>query len=169
MSRTRTVNESFTRTSARHVSSKVAADLERIRIGYGSPTVAEIDAYEGELVELLAAGYVQTVTYGYKRNGEWIVPTLKYETRIDGSLITDDRAGKIQRGADVSRASFTSYLSYSPAWWALTQAQRYAFKAKLPIQRTSGAEPTASGVWAVDKSYSHNGGGVNRSALRPTG
>lgn len=170
MTRSRTGSDTFTRTSARHVASKVAADLCRIQLGYGRPNDATIDDYEAELVELLAGGYVKRVTYGFKRNGKWIPPTLKYEARLDGTLVTDDRAGKIPRGCNVAGASFTSYLVYSSSWYALSQTERDAIKKTLPFQRSYGDEPTAgSGTWSADKSYSHNGGGMNRSALRPTG
>lgn len=169
MTRSRTASDTFTRTSALHIASKVAADLYRMQLSYRSPSDQTIDDYEAELVELLTGRYVQRVTYGFKRNGDWIPPTLKYEARSDGRLATDDRAGKIPRGCDVTGASFTSYLVYSSNWHGLAQAQKDAIKKALPFQRTYGDEPTAgSGAWGSDKTYSHNGGGVSRSALRPT-
>ena len=170
MTRSRTASDTFTRTSARHVASKVAADLYRIQLSYGAPSDTMIDAYEAELVELLAGAYVERVTYGFKRNGEWIPPTLRYEARLDGTLVTDDRAGKIPRGCTVAGASFASYLVHSSNWCALSQAEKDAVEKTLPFQRSYGDEPTAGcGTWGTDKSYSHHGGGVSRSALRPTG
>ena len=168
MTRSRTANETFSRTSAREVASKVAADLHRIQLGYGAPSDATIADYEAELVELLAGGYVDRVTYGFQRSGKWIPPTLEYEARLDGTLITDDRAGKIPRGCDVSGAHFTSYLRYSYKWTALSQSQKDAVKKSLPFQRTHAVEPgVGAGTWGTDMTYSHNGGGVRRSALRP--
>ena len=169
MSMTRTVStaSTFTKTSARHVASKVAADLRLIQLAYGDPDNDRIAAYEAELVELLAGGYVRRVTYGFRRNGSWAAPTLRYETRPDGTLTDDDRAGKIPRGCDVDGGSFGSYLCHSSKWDRLSTAEKSAINSKLPFQRSAGDEPgTLSGAWVTDKSYSHNGGGLSRSALR---
>ncbi|MCY3650421.1 MAG: hypothetical protein OXG40_11820 [Acidimicrobiaceae bacterium] len=170
MTQTLSTSSSFTKTSARHVASKVAADLYLVQLAYGQPTNAWITDYEAELVELLAGRFVESVTYGFKQAGLWIPPSLKYQARLDGTLTSDDRAGKIPRGCDVSGASFTSFLRYTAAWSNLTPAEKASVKAALPFQRTYGQEPaTKSGIWGSDKLYAHNGGGVNRSALRPTG
>ena len=32
-------------------------------------------------IELLKAGYLGTVTYGFRRDGNWIEPTLRYTAR----------------------------------------------------------------------------------------
>lgn len=169
MSMTRTLSETstFTKTSARHVASKVAADLRLVQLAYGDPDDERIAAYEAELVELLAGGYVRRVTYGFRRYGSWISPTLRYEALLDGTLIVDDRAGKIPRGCDVDGARFGSYLCHNSKWDRLSSAEKSAIERELPFQRSAGEEPgTLSGTWVTDKSYSHNGGGLSRSALR---
>jgi hypothetical protein len=67
----------FTHTHAVHLATKVAADLKRVQRLYGSPSDVAIAEYAGEMIALLKAGYLGTVTYGYRRDGDWIEPTLR--------------------------------------------------------------------------------------------
>jgi len=167
MTTTYTISETFTRSNARYVASKVAADLRLLQRFYGRPTDAEIDAYTDELAELLLGGYVQRVTYGFKRGSTWVV-ALRYEARLDGSLDADDRAGRVTPGIDITGASFYSYLVHSYAWELLDAAERARIEARLPVQRTSADEPSSSnGSWAQDRSYSAGGNGVRRASFRP--
>src|SRR6266540_2274825 len=167
MTTTYTISETFTRSNARYVASKVAADLRLLQRFYGRPTDAEIDAYTGELVELLVGGYVQRVTYGFKRGSTWVV-ALRYEARLDGTLDADDRAGRITPGINITGASWSSYLVYSYTWGLLDAAERARIKARLPVQRTGADEPSSSnGSWVQDRSYSAGGSGVRRASFRP--
>jgi hypothetical protein len=162
-----TISETFTRSNARYVASKVAADLRLLQRFYWRPTDTEIDDYTGELVELLLGGYIQRITYGFKRGGAWVV-ALRYEARLDGTLTTDDRAGRVIPGIDIAGASFYSYLVYSQAWDLLDPAERARIKARLPVQRTGADEPSSSnGAWVQDRSYSAAGSGVRRTSFRP--
>jgi len=148
------------------VASKVAADLRYMKALYGSPSPEWIQKYLDELVELLAGRYVKSVTYGFKRNGNWIA-AVKYVADFAGNLTADDRAGRLPYDANVSGLTATSYLDYTQAWFNLTPAQRAAIEQKLPFQRVGAAEPgVAGGYWEHDHSYSANGGGVRRSTLR---
>ena len=74
-----TVSEAttFTVTHARHMAAKVATDLKRLQRLYGGPSDASIADFENEVIELLKAGYLGTVTYGYRKDGSWIEPTLR--------------------------------------------------------------------------------------------
>ena len=69
---TTSTTASFTMTHAKYLSSKVAADLKRMQRFYGSPSDAWIADYEAELASLLKHGYLASVTYGYKRDGNFI-------------------------------------------------------------------------------------------------
>lgn len=164
-----TVSESttFTLTHAKHLASKVRTDLMRINGLYnGEPSISDIDAYEGEITALLHKGYLKRVTYGFKRNGKYISPTLKYEAaELLGEGI-DDRPGKIPIGADISGASFSSFLVYSSKWHDLSQSERNSFKNDLPVQRTNGEEPGITGYYSNDKVYSAAGQAMNRSVVR---
>ena len=116
---------------------------------------------------MLRDGYLGEVTYGYRRNGNWIL-ALRYVARGDGTLDADDRAGRVPRGVDVSGAEFYSYLTYSRAWDKLSWDERQAIKATLPVTRTPGTSPGATGgYWTTDRTYSSNGTGVARSTFRP--
>lgn len=168
MTTTVTLNETvtFTITHARHMAAKVATDLLRFQRFYGRPSNGEIDNYEAELVELLKGGYVDTVTYGLKRNGNWII-AVKYRATSGGDLVADDAPGKIRPGFDDSGAVFTSYLTYSSAWSHLTEDAKEKVRRRLPIRRSSGVEPgVEDGYWAEDLTYSAGGRALRRSIVR---
>ena len=159
---------SFTVTHAKHLAAKVATDLKRIQRFYPtSLSDVEIADYEQELINLLKAGYLERVTYGYKKDGEWIKPTLRYTAQelADSYYTTDDDPGKIRPGYAVSGAYFTSYLSYNSRWWRLSSEERHAFKQSLPFYRSSGDEPGANGYWQSDLTYTSGSRSLNRSHL----
>ena len=68
----------FTVVHARDMAAKVSTDLKRMQRLYGLPSDAAIAAYETEVVELLRRGYLGTAFYGFRRDGKWIEPTLRY-------------------------------------------------------------------------------------------
>ena len=167
MAGTTTRTATFTISNARYIASKVKTDLKLLQRIYGSPSDSGIEDFGEEAALLLRDGYLGTVTYGYRRNGNWIL-ALRYVAQSDGTLAQDDRAGKVIRGVNVIGASFHSYLTYSATWWDLTPTQRQAVKAKLPIKRQTADPPgTSGGYWSTDKSYSSKGTGVARSTFRP--
>lgn len=169
MTLTRTHSQSFTRTDARNVASKVAANLRYMKALYGSPSDGWIQEYHDELVELLAGGFVDSVTYGFKREENWVA-AVRYLVDLGGNLTADDHATKLPYDADVRGLTATSYLIRSQAWWDLSDAQRAVIEAKLPFKRVGAAEPgTAGGYWQEDDTYSSSGGGVRRSTLRRYG
>ena len=168
MSSSYTLSQTFTVTHARHMAAKVAADLKRLQRFYpGCLTDADIAAFEAEVVALLKEGYLGTVTYGFKRNGSWVEPTLRYNAAdLNGSSSTDDDPGRVRPGANTAGAVFHSYLSYSAAWNGLTSAQQEAFKATLPVSRAGAAEPGISGYLVPDRTYSAGGHALNRSTVK---
>lgn len=168
MSYTRTY--SWTRTNARELASKVAADLAYFRIFHGKPSEADAGNYEAELTEYLASGYLDYVIYGYRRDGNWVA-ALRYQARMDGTL-ADEGAGRLMSiiGSDTTNAVFHSFLVQNSAWSALTEVERQRFRDTLPFQRTTGTEPgTGFDYWDTDRSYSSGGGGVSRSVLKSYG
>jgi hypothetical protein len=157
----------FTITHARHIASRVATDLKRMQRFYKAPTDAGIASYETEVIEFLKAGYLGTVTYGFRRNDVWIEPTLRYTAHdLAGAAANDDDPGRIRANADISNAKFYSYLTYSAAWYALTAEQRQAFEATLPFRRGGAPEPGVSGYFTHDRTYSAGGHSLNRDSLR---
>jgi hypothetical protein len=164
---TATETKTFTLTHARHLAAKVAADLKRIQRLYGAPDDNWIAQLEGEATELLRQGYLGTVTYGFKRNGDWIEPTLRYTAHELASADTDDDPGRVRAGANVAGAVFYSYLTYSAAWDALSAVQHAAIKQQLPVQRTGASAPQVSGgYFADDKTYSSGGRALGRASVR---
>jgi hypothetical protein len=157
----------FTATHARHLASKVSADLKRMQRFYSQPTDTRIADYETELIELLKEGYLDTLTLGFKRDGNWIEPTLRYKARdLNGMQSGDDDPGKIRPSADVSGASFYSYATYTAKWDTLSSTEQDAFKKRMPFYRGGADEPGVSGYLESDRTYSSGGKALNRSAVR---
>ncbi|MGO0110802.1 HORMA-1 domain-containing protein [Pseudomonas putida] len=158
--------QTFTLTHAKHMAAKVAADLMRLQRLYGKPSTESITDYEKEVSILLKAGFLGTVTYGFKRDGKWIEPTLQYTASELSSNGADDTPGRVRPNADVTGANFASYLTYNAAWDRASQSERDAVKAQLPFSRNGADEPGVSGYLTSDRSYSSGGRALNRSTVR---
>nr|VFJ74896.1 MAG: hypothetical protein BECKFW1821C_GA0114237_10678 [Candidatus Kentron sp. FW] len=160
----------FTVTHARHLASKVATDLKRVQRFYGNPADSIIASYEEEAIELLKAGYLGAVAYGFKRNGYWIEPTLQYTAHeFAGIAANNDDPGKVRPGANTNGAGFSSFLTYSPAWYRLSRLEQEAFESHLPFRRTAGEEPGVLGYFSSDLTYSAGGRSLNRASVRSYG
>jgi hypothetical protein len=156
----------FTRTSAQHVASKVAADLQRLQSYYGMPTDEWLSMFRDELCELLVGGYVATVEYGFRREGRRVL-SLLYTVRVDGTL-ADEHAGGVPARVDISGARWFSFLSHSDAWWRLSENERERVQATLPFRRASGSAPEeGDGQWQEERSYASNGTGTRRRVFVP--
>lgn len=169
MSSSYTVSESrtFTVAHARNMAAKVAADLKRIQRFYGSPSDERIASFEAEVIELLKAGYLGDVTYGYRRDNRWVEPMVRYTAKdLAGEDGNGDDPGRIKPNANIDGASFYSYLNYSPAYHALTPAQKEAFDKSSPLQRGHAEQPGVNGYLVNDRTYSAGGKALDRSSLR---
>jgi len=157
----------FTLTHAKHMAAKVASDLKRLQRLYGQPSDANIANYETEVIELLKAGYLGTLTVGFYHQGLWIEPTLRYTARdLAGGAANDDDPGRIKPGANITGAAFYNYVTYSSAWNALTSAERDTFKKRMPFYRGNAPEPGINGYLADDHVYSSGGRALNRACVR---
>jgi hypothetical protein len=169
MSTSYTITEAgtFTITHARHMGTKVATDLKRMQRLYGQPSDSNIASYEAELVAFLKAGYLNEVTYGFRRDSAWIEPTLRYTSQdLAGNAANDDDPGRVRAGADISNAKFYSYMTYSAAHDAMNEDQRKAFEKTLPFTRGGAQEPGVSGYLIADRVYSAGGQALNRKSVR---
>ena len=165
MSYSYTRTESWSHTHARKVAGKVAADLRRLQQEYGQPSDSMIEEFLLELTILLTGGYVAEVSYGFDKYGTWIA-ALNYVADMSGNLDTNDRAGRIPRGTDVSDARFYSYLVFSDKWKTLSPAERLKIEAQLPFVREGAPAPSVgAGGWRSDKCYSSAGCGLRRGAV----
>jgi hypothetical protein len=157
----------FTLTHAKHMAAKVSTDLKRMQRLYGDPSDVSIANYETEVIELLKAGYLGTLTVGFRRNGLWIEPTLRYTARdLAGSAANDDDPGRIKLGADIIGAVFYNYLTYSSSWDNLTLAEKDTFKKRMPFYREGVSEPKINGYLVDDLTYSSGGRALNRASVR---
>jgi hypothetical protein len=157
----------FTVTHALHMAAKVSADLKRMQRLYGNPNDTDIASYEAEIIEFLKEGYLDTVTYGYRRDGNWIEPTLRYTAReLAGGVANDDDPGRVRPGANTANASFYSYMTYSTAYSNLTDVEKEAFRQRLPFRRGGAPEPSISGYLNNDRTYSSGGRALSRASVR---
>ena len=155
---TESQSTTFTVTHARHMAARVATDLKRIQRLYGQPDDDDIANYEAEVIELLKEGYLGIVTYGFRRGCKWIEPTVRYIVReLSGLAANDDDPGRVRPGADISGATFYSYLSYSRTWDLLSTADQDTFKQRLPFYRGGAPEPAVNGYLRADLTYSAGG------------
>lgn len=162
-----TESAAFTVTHAKRMAAKVAADLKRMQRFYGAPSDTKISEFETEVIELLKFGYLDTITYGFRRHGEWIPPTIKYTAKeLVAAAADDDDPGRVYPGADISGASFYSYLTYSATWKALPSEKQDAFERALPFYRNGAPEPSINGYLVPDKTYSAGGRALNRASVR---
>jgi hypothetical protein len=160
---TESTTGTFTLTHAKHMAAKVAADLKRMQRLYGAPSDATIVDLEAEIIALMQGGYLEVVTYGFKRADQFIVPTLRYTAKdLAGVTAASDDPGLISPRADVQGATFYSYLVYSHKWHQLPQSE----KAAWPHPRSGAPEPTVNGYLSPDKIYSAGGKALDRSSLR---
>jgi hypothetical protein len=162
-----TGTSTFTRSHARDIAQKIAADLRQMHHHYGQPSLDQVPKYIEEIVELLAEGYLYSFEDGWAdSNGQRIV-SVYYEVREDGTL-SDGRAGGVYAHADIRDATHFNYLKHSQKWNNLPQADRDAFEAKLPVKRVGMPEKTdGNGYWTTDRSYSSGGVGAQRRTYRP--
>lgn len=164
---TYTESSTFTLTHARHMAAKVAADLKRMQRFYDQPSDFWIAQFEAELIELLKEKVLDTVVYGFQRNGNWIPPTLRYTGKdLLGGAANDDDPGLIPARADISGASFYTFLTYNASWRARSAPEQAGIKSKLPFQRVDAATPGVHGYFADDRTYSAGGHALNRATVR---
>jgi hypothetical protein len=161
MTTTFTKTTTFTVTHARYLASKIASDLRQMKLFYCSPNDQQIDDYLAEAMTFLLGGYLESVSYGFRCAGEWVV-ALKYTAHTNGLITSDNPSGGVKPGIDISNASWYTFLTYSSAFQNLQPAEKEKVTAGLRIQRTDGVEPKATGVWTADKSYSNGGVGLQR-------
>lgn len=164
-------SQTFTRTHAKYLASKVVADLYQCAKLYSSPSVDEIADYEAELIEMLVGGYVLKYEFGFKKDGKRVV-TWEYTVNSAGDLIggaTDDGAGGVYARAKVAQASYFNFMTYSSKWSALTQSARTSVVSTLPFARSEGSAPDdGDGYWVNDRTYSNGGTSVGRRTFRPS-
>ena len=156
----------FTRTDARYLASKIAADMRQLRSLYGRPSEQQIEDLYEELTEMLAGSYVATFEAGFREDGKRVV-TVRYIVSSSGAA-SDDGAGGVYARADVSTASWFTFLSYSDAWWNLTEDARRGVRDSVPVDRTPGTEPTdGNGYWEAGRNYASGGTSTSRRGFRP--
>jgi len=164
---THTTSATFTVTHAKHLASKIAADLNACSRLHGKPSLTVVENYNEELVELLRYGYLSRYEFGFKKDDKRVL-SWSYEVTSDGNIATDERAGKMSAYVDLDGTSFFNYAWYSSKYHNLTSDQQAGFKDSHPVNRTSGDPPSDGvGSWSgTEKNYSAGGTGVFRRSFR---
>ena len=158
---TQTDTKTHTIAYARHVASKVAADLKRLQrfIGEDQPTDESINKFEKEAAILLYHGCLGEISYGYVReDGSWLY-ALKFWA-VDIQLQEGDDPKGIGP-QDIDETNFRSFLTYSARWQDLSEEQRNQIEQSSPIQRLSATAPHYND-WFTDRKYVTGNIGVQR-------
>src|SRR5690242_1007102 len=116
MSYSYTTTETFTRTHARRLAAKVAADMHQCQRFYGKPSDAEIATYQDELVALLHCGYVKSYEFGFKTAADRRVVSWYYTAGPAGDL-EGGRSGGLYATADIATARWFNFLTYTTEWF----------------------------------------------------
>jgi len=133
---------------------------------YGRPSEGDISNYYNELVEYMIHHYLSGVEYGFVRNNQRIV-SLKYTVQSGGGL-SDSHAGGVYARADISGASWFSFLTSNFNLSLASSDERERFYDKLPFRRQEGSAPSdGNGTWVVDRVYSADGRGTQRQMFKP--
>ncbi len=160
-----TDSKSFSITDAKKLASQVATDLKRVQRLYGEPSDDSINSFELELIQFLKDGFLIEVTYGFRRNGQWISPTLIYTAKELAGGINDD-PGKIHANADIKDSVFESFLIWNNAYSKMSPDQRKDFNGRVPFVRVDGNNSPINGYLSTDKSYSSGGVTLDRKIVR---
>jgi hypothetical protein len=167
------MTSSYTRTAtftiihARHLASKVAADMHLCAQYYGRPSEELIREFAEELAQYLNAGYVKEYEFGFSRDGKRVV-CWRYRVDSNGAVIADDRSGGVVPYVDISAAFFFNYLTRNSRFFELSASQQARFEAELPFQRVEGDPPSdGRGSWLSDRNYFSGGCGLSRETFRP--
>lgn len=167
MTGTYTTSETFTLTHAKYLASKVASDLLQMQAFYGSPSNERINQYIDELATLLVHGYLESVDYGFRKDNNWVIQT-SYSVKNGSISTTDDRSGSIYPGADVSGATWGSYLRKSSNYYHQAQSEKDRIEALMPFSRDNQDEPGYQpGRFVSDKYYYNGGVGLERKVFQP--
>ncbi|QEG35823.1 HORMA-1 domain-containing protein [Bythopirellula goksoeyrii] len=164
---TYTQSSTFTVTHAKHLASKIAADLNACSRLHGQPAISSVKSYNEELIELLRNGYLSRYEFGFKCDDKRVL-SWSYDITPAGNIETDDRAGKMSAYVDLSGTTFFNYVWYSGKYHGMNSDQQATFKGTHPINRTPG-DPPADGVgyWTgTEKNYSAGGTEVSRRSFR---
>jgi hypothetical protein len=164
MAYTTTINTTFTKTHAEHIASKIAADLYQLQRLYGSPSEKQISDYVIELINFLADGYLESVDYGFKKNGEWILAVSYKICETTGNL-RDDNSGRIPVGKDITGCAWGSYLRNNRKYYDLPGAQKDKILATIPIKRDHAPDPLSGSSGNHDKTYAAGGVEANRTVI----
>jgi hypothetical protein len=163
MYRTKTVTQ--TATQARRLASRIGSELLQVQALYRRPSSEVIEKFIVEAELYLAAGYLDTVRYGFERNG-LVIFELVYSATTANTI--DDKPGRIPVDLDLAGSEWFSFLKQNSAWWSLSSSQREAFRGNLPLQRTFGEEPSlAPGIYSSSsKTFSEETLGLRREIRR---
>ncbi len=163
---TRSLSETFTIADAKYLASRIAHGLTLLRVYCGQLTPQKVQDLALEAAILLRFGLLESVKYGYQRNGNWIY-AIGYSVNNLGQVESaNDEPSIIDLPTNLNGASWHSFLTrrHNPS---LSGEDLGQVEELLPIKRSNGTEPgSANGTWATDDSYSRNGVGLSRQQFR---
>jgi len=163
-----TLSDTFTRTHARKLASKVASDMHQCNRLYGrGPSDAEIQAYMDELVAMLSGAYLLAYEFGFQTGSERRVVSWQYQVTASGQL-EGGRSGGLYATADLNGTSMFNVLTPSTEWRILSPGDKAKVNAEHAVTRTIGDGPVdGTGYWATSREYAAGGVSITRREFRP--
>lgn len=161
-----TQTHTFTILHARQITSKIATDLRQLSVFYDLVPKSMISDFAEEASILMNEGALESVEYGFKRNGV-VFFSLRYEAR-NGSLETDDNPGRIPTDLNTDGAIWYTFLRFSRKFNQSSLEEQNRIEALLPIKRTAANEPSVGfwSYWEEERVYSAGGRSVARKRLK---
>ena len=159
-----TNSNTFTRTDAQFLASRIAAELTQIQFGYAgnNPTTEMIVNYAVEAALLLHHKRLKKAQYGFKKNGEWVL-VLEYTADYNGRITSSGTPGGVPTGANIEGASWYSYMTYHTTNHTAEELEE--IESALPFRRSHHAAPGyAVGGTSDTKSFERSGVGLDRKA-----
>jgi HORMA domain-containing protein len=163
MSTTFTQTTTYTVSDVARVLNCFAADFDMFAQSSGCRTHESVKTVTADIVALAKAGYLREVNLYLKNSAGITIKAAKYEIKSDGSLSNGATPGNSLWPYTPS-GSLNVHVTYSDAWWALTDAGRRAFKARLQaLWGTLDLDTTFPTLTrTLDRNYVSNGYGLRK-------
>jgi hypothetical protein len=163
MSTTFTQTTTYTVSDVARVMNCFAADFDMFAQSSGCRTRESVKTITADVIAMAKAGYLREVNLYLKTSAGVTIKAAKYEVKVDGSLGNNATPGN-SLWPYTQSGSLCVHVTYTDAWWALTDTARATFKGGLQSPwgtldlDTSFPTLTRS----ADRNYVSNGYGIRK-------
>jgi hypothetical protein len=145
----------------------IAADLDMMSQSTGLLTRDDVVKAAADVKLMAQKGYLLQANIVLQDARGEVIRAAKYEVSTDASLLKAQRPGN-SLWPKTPGGDLVVVVKYSQRWFALTDAQRAAFRQTLASSwTTSNADLSFPGLTrSSDRSYASNGWGVTKSVFK---